>query len=1486
MRALRSAEGILGAIIYQKAEAEPWPLPVEVPRIYAQMVRPQDESVAEIWYSSNPVRVESPGTVTCAHDGEYIFVAAAFTENDGGLEAQTERLYLESLRLLGRLAYTAICRIWNYVPAVNQPDRDGNERYKVFCSGRSKAFSRHFSQADPLFPAATGIGSMGGDVAVVFLAKKAEEVIHLENPAQTPAYLYPEHYGPRSPSFARATYARNRVGDGYHIFVSGTAAVLGYQSVNRGDIARQVETSIENINRVVSATNLNAYGINGEHGAYNLGSVKVYIRHAHDFAAVRKMCEQHFPKRRIAYLHADICRSDLDVEIEGIACGEAGPNVPLTLRDYFTWQTVRNARKPAYIYLDENGEVRDQISFLLLRHRVFNVASCLQRRFGKGEKLALAYATGIEFAVAYYACVLSGIVVIPIPAGDQIEIDSTLRGIRLAARTSKDGLTVLCDSHTKESVLQHSLEKTELLTLEDLWDKHQKSFQFVLVDPDDIATHWITPDSSGDAQLIPLSHKSLVEKANAEIKTWNYTNQSVSVSLVPHHRYLGLVFNLIVPICSGTTAISMAPDAFACGSTTWARAIPHYRATHAIVATDADVDGADSADRLQVAVMRTPIEHRIVLSDVALDTIDTPIAAEAPASHDAPEHAPSLLVRTWEDKSYVQALQESSTNPSVSAPASVPKERIILALLGGPTASGIEAGFEIVRGQPSALPETGLVGVYGADPDDFRAAYLLDASRTASVVERPVAVGAARCRPVALMFPGLGDQHLYMGEQLYRHAPAFKREIDRCAEILKPELGLDLRDVLYPARDTSEAPPAVPKGVDLRRMLGRDGRAPTANERRLNETRIAQPALFVVEYALARLLIAWGVQPASMLGYSLGEYVAACLSGVIGLADSLAFVARRAQLFETLPPGAMLAVALPEDQVRTLLGAQLAVSAVNGPELCVVAGPHEEIEAFEKLLAGRGITGRRVQTSYAFHSPMMQPLADRVTALARTFKLAEPTIPYTSNVTGKLITPAEAVDPRYWATHLTQPVRFSEGLRTLAAQPDLVFVEAGPGQTLSSIVIASPDVAGGARVVAPMMRNAYDRQSDMAVLLKGIGRLWVNGAAVEWSRLPSRALPSGAPSVAASSVAAQPPATEAAIETATERRLLEIWRQLFRRADITSASSFFDLGGNSLTATKLVPRLQKSFDVNASLKLVYRAPTLRSMAKAIDDLRFNPNALPEAPLVSRPTPATNARLRLSNGFVVNHQNEAETRHFYDDIFAHRSYVRHGITIRDGACVFDVGANIGLFTLFAHHEAKGVRLFSFEPAPETFALLEKNVAEHSVRATTLNYGLSNVAREASFTFYPRSSGMSSFHADAVEEKHNLKSIIANERRLGGAVQADAIAHVEGELLDVRFQPTVVTAKLRRVSDVIQEHRVERIDLMKIDVQKCEAEVIDGIDEHDWPKIRQIVLEAHDADGRVEVLRGRMVERGFSVIVQQDELYVGTNIYNLYAVRKEP
>ncbi|WP_394839104.1 FkbM family methyltransferase [Pendulispora rubella] len=810
-----------------------------------------------------------------------------------------------------------------------------------------------------------------------------------------------------------------------------------------------------------------------------------------------------------------------------------------------------------------------------------------------------------------------------------------------------------------------------------------------------------------------------------------------------------------------------------------------------------------------------------------------------------------------------------------------------LALVSAPNESQVRAALQHVR-----PPGGGIVELHAAGQGGHRAALLFGEG-----AEPVVAIGpaTATARPIAFMLPGLGDHYLDMGAELYRTQPTFRAEIDRCAELLKPELGLDLRDLIYPTKAQHESTPNVSsKGaVDLRRMLGRDDRAPSAHETRLNRTSIAQPALFVVEYAVAKLLEAWGLRPNAMIGYSLGEYVAACLGGVLSLEASLTLVARRAQLIETLPPGAMLAVNLPEEQVLPLLGRHLSLSAVTGPELTVVAGAPEEIGELERALAGRAVTVRRVQTSHAFHSAMMRPIADRVTALAKTYAPRAPAIPYVSNVTGRFITEAEVLDPAYWAAHLCSPVRFREGLHTLAERPERVFLEVGPGQSLSSIVLLDPGIgARPDRLIVASMRHAYDPQSDTVALFKAVSRLWVENAALDAAALPAQPLADHASDAETHGTTPSTPTAEAELETRTERDLAAIWSQLLPGHKIGPTTSFFELGGNSLTATRLINRIQRSFRVSFPLRRIYEAGTLRAMAAAIEATKSGRSV--SAPsgqsgqsgrLATQSTAAPQEAIptvALANGLVVRHQNLAETQHFYDDIFAHRSYVKHGIRIPDGACVFDVGANIGLFTLFAHREAKDVRVFSFEPAPRMFEILSKNIAEQGIRATALNVGVSNVEGEASFTFYPRSTGMSSFHADEAEEKHNLKTIISNQKKAGVA-EVSEVAGFEEELLDVRFQSTVFTAKLRRLSDVIREQRVERIDLIKIDVQKCELEVIEGIDDEHWPMIRQVVLEAHDADGRVEVLRSRLAQHGFKVTVQQDELYAGTNIHNLYAVR---
>ncbi|WP_394839499.1 FkbM family methyltransferase [Pendulispora rubella] len=699
-------------------------------------------------------------------------------------------------------------------------------------------------------------------------------------------------------------------------------------------------------------------------------------------------------------------------------------------------------------------------------------------------------------------------------------------------------------------------------------------------------------------------------------------------------------------------------------------------------------------------------------------------------------------------------------------------------------------------------------------------------------------------RSIAFMFPGLGDHHVGMGLELYRTLPVFREQIDRCAAFLEPELGVDIRTLMHPQSAPPPLPASAGKKLDLRRMLGRDGRAPTPEESRLNETRNAHPALFVLEYALAKQWQAWGAEPEAMIGYSLGEYVAACLAGVLSLEDSLTLVARRALLVESLPAGAMLAVMLSEAQLEPLLGGHVSLSAVNGPEFCVASGSPEAVQELQTRLRDRGAAFRRVQSSHAFHSNMMEPIAGRVTDLVRGFARHAPKIPYVSNVTGTWITAAQATDPAYWAAHLCRPVRFAEGLGALTSQ---ALLEVGPGQTLSSLVSPAP-----ARIVVPSMRHALDPESDTSVLQKATARL--DGLEKE-------------------STAKRP-------FTKTEQELAAIWQAVLKCEAPALDAHFFQLGGNSLQATRLLDRLSKTFRVRLPLRRIYEVPTLELMAAALDAPRSG--SFPTRSSAS-PKSVNGSLFRLPNGLSIAHQNEAETRHFYDDIFAHRSYVKHGIRIPDGGCVLDVGGNIGLFTVFAHTEAKNVRIFTFEPAPPLFEIIQRNVAQHGIRATVFNVGLSNLECEAPFTFYPHSAGMSSFHPNEAEERHNLQTIIENQRRSGDAA-VDQIGEHASELLDVRFAATTFDAKLRRLSDVLREQNIERVDLMKVDVQKCELEVIEGIDDADWPKFSQIVLEAHDEGGRVGKLVELFERRGFSVIAEQDALYVGTNIFNIYAIRK--
>jgi len=336
------------------------------------------------------------------------------------------------------------------------------------------------------------------------------------------------------------------------------------------------------------------------------------------------------------------------------------------------------------------------------------------------------------------------------------------------------------------------------------------------------------------------------------------------------------------------------------------------------------------------------------------------------------------------------------------------------------------------------------------------------------------ASGASEGRPVAFLFTGQGAQYLHMGADLYRDEPVFRQALDSCAEILRPHLGFDLREALYP-----------------------QGGDPEEAAARLTATSLAQPALFAIEYALARQWMAWGLQPQAMIGHSLGEYVAACLAGVFSLEDALALVAARGRLMQSMPPGAMLSLPLPEREVLPLLGPQLSLAAVNGPALCVVSGPEEAVAALQEQLAARGVEGRRLHTSHAFHSSMMDPALEPFKALFQGLRLNAPALPFISNLTGDWITPEQAVDPAYWAAHLRSTVRFSQGLETLFREPGLALLEIGPGRTLATLARSHP-ARPQEQPVFTSLRHPLDTTPDLAFLLQTLGQLWLSGVQVDW----------------------------------------------------------------------------------------------------------------------------------------------------------------------------------------------------------------------------------------------------------------------------------------------------------------------------------------------------------------------------------------------------
>ena len=490
---------------------------------------------------------------------------------------------------------------------------------------------------------------------------------------------------------------------------------------------------------------------------------------------------------------------------------------------------------------------------------------------------------------------------------------------------------------------------------------------------------------------------------------------------------------------------------------------------------------------------------------------------------------------------------------------------------------------------------------------------------------------------VAFLFTGQGAQKVNMGRGLYEQEPLFRTEVDRCARLLQPRLGLDLRAILYPPAGSEEAAQA-----------------------QLDQTRLTQPALFVFEYALARLWMSWGVTPAALLGHSLGEYVAACLAGVFSLEDALGLVATRARLMQEQPAGAMLAVRLPEAELRPLLPAGLSIATLNSVAACVVSGPTEAVTAFERVLGERGAGCKRLRTSHAFHSAMMEPALAPFAAAVAKVRRAAPAIPMLSNVTGTWLTAEQAMSPDYWASHIRQAVRFADGVGVLCAESGRVFLEVGPGATLAGLARQHP-AAAAAGVVASL--PAPGQGDDLLSASRALGELWQAGVRVDWTRLHAgerrrrvllptypferqRHCIEPAPTVEHPTAAAAPAPSAAATEcivavqvTTTPRddSLLGRLTALFSEVsgiDLARQpeASFASLGFDSLLLAQATAAIKRQFGVTVLFgDLLGKLGTVRAVA---DFVAENSAALPPTPAETpaekavAPAPPTDAQREI------------------------------------------------------------------------------------------------------------------------------------------------------------------------------------------------------------------------------------------------------------------
>jgi acyl transferase domain-containing protein len=463
--------------------------------------------------------------------------------------------------------------------------------------------------------------------------------------------------------------------------------------------------------------------------------------------------------------------------------------------------------------------------------------------------------------------------------------------------------------------------------------------------------------------------------------------------------------------------------------------------------------------------------------------------------------------------------------------------------------------------------------------------------------------------PAIFIFSGQGSQYVNMGKELYQKEKTFRQEMDRCFDILYSISGYNIKEILYP--------PDVNSGeTDL-----------------INRTEITQPIVFSLEYALARMLTTWGITPRAMMGYSLGEYTAACLSGVFSLEDALKLVTIRGQLMQKTPPGIMLSVPLPEEDIKPLLTDDLSLAIINGPS-CIVSGSAEAVHTFEIQMKEKRLVCMPINIAHAMHSSLMNTIRKEFETQVGRVKLNNPQIPFISNVSGDRISDAEATNPGYWGKHMCSTVRFSDGVKKLITENNAVFIEIGPGKELANIVQYQAHARGKVdQKIVNVIKNQQEKISDDYFLLNKLGELWIYGVSIDWHefysaerryRIPLPTYPFEGrrcwiergpfPAQNNDMPASIDQEEQTPIPTQTvakpddaprdnlEQKLVTIWQGVLGFDKIGIHDDFYELHGTSLIATQIVSRITQIYPVELTIQQFLQSPTIARLAQVIKEL--------------------------------------------------------------------------------------------------------------------------------------------------------------------------------------------------------------------------------------------------------------------------------------------